>query len=473
MPQPNFIVVFPDQWRGDCLSCAGHPTVRTPFLDHIAEQGVRFDAAYSAAPTCIPARACLATGMTPSSHNRLGYKDGVPWEYPNTMMRVLRDGGYQTMQSGKTHFYPQRASLGFEENRLYEIPIHDRGFESDYHLWLRRQTGGRIEDIAHQADPNTWAVKTWDYDEDLHCTNWIVDNAMEMLVRRDPTRPFFLQIGIHRPHAPYDPPRAYYERYADVELPPVPVGDWCADGDHRTLNLNCWRGRIPADALDRARRAYYANIEHIDYQIGKLFNFLGKHRLLADTFLLFLSDHGEQLGDHHYLRKATPFEGSAKIPFIMRVPSRFGGRGVCSAPVTHMDIMPTFLEAAGIPIPAGVEGASLLPLLAGPASSDGAASVPWREYVHGEHANGDHGWQYLTDGKIKYVWETKSGRELLFDLSVDPQELRDLSSSPAYAERLLALRARLAALLGERPADGLSDGVRLIPGRVLPDVRQP
>jgi len=464
--RPNFIIVFPDQWRGDCLGINGHPTVQTPFLDHLASDGVLFTCAYSAAPTCIPARACLATGQTPSTHGRLGYQDGVPWNYHTTLMNCLRNGGYQTLQAGKTHFYPQRAALGFEEMRLYEVPIHHPGFESDYHHWLQNQTGGRIQDVARQADPNTWVVKTWDHDEAYHCTNWIVDSGIELLSRRDPTRPFFLQLGIHRPHAPYDPPKTYYDLYADCDLEDVPVGDWAEKYDFPTRDVGCWQGRLPKKILDQTRRAYYASITHIDYQIGKLFNWLRVHHLLENTYILFLSDHGEQLGDHCQFRKATPFEGSAKIPFILYPPkgSHFNRGAICKKPVTHMDIMPTVLELSNVAIPDSVEGKSLVPLLQG--VSDG-----WREYMHGEHANRTHGWQYLTDGKEKYIWETLSGKELFFDLVNDPQEKQNKANNSAYSKRVTLWRERLIANLALRPQDGLSDGHVLLPGKVLLNVR--
>ena len=466
MNKPNFILIFPDQWRGDCLGVIGHPVIKTPFLDHIASEGIVFLNAYSAAPTCIPTRACLATGQSPSTNGRLGYKDGVPWKYKETLMKCLRNSDYQTMQSGKTHFYPQRAALGFEESRLYEIPIYDSDFESDYHVWLTKETGGKIQDIARQADPNTWVVKPWKYDEELHCTNWIINSAIELLWRRDTTRPFFLQIGIHRPHAPYDPPEDYYEMYKNCELPPIPVGNWAAEYDRPTSSVNCWHGRLPQAILDNTRRAYYANITHIDYQIGKLYNWLRKANLLDNTYIVFLSDHGEQLGDHCQMRKATPFEGSAKVPMIIRPPknSNYDKKVVCEKVVTHIDVMPTILELAGIQIPDMVEGKSMTGLMKGETNC-------WREFMHGEHANGNHGWQYLTDGKEKYIWETASGRELFFDLINDPHETLDRSKDIKCMDKVKLWRKRLIEILSKRHNDGLSDGEQLIPGKVLPYVR--
>jgi arylsulfatase A-like enzyme len=464
--RPNFILVFPDQWRGDCLSSLGHPVVETPFLDHVAAEGMTFTSAYSAAPTCIPARACLATGQTPSTNGRLGYQDGITWNYDKTLMKCLRDGGYQTMNVGKTHFFPQRAALGFEENRLYEIPIHHSGFESDYHKWLEHESNNKVRDVAREADPNTWVVHPWIHDENLHNTTWITETAIELLWRRDPLRPFFLQIGYHRPHAPYDPPIRYYEMYEKKELSEVPVGDWCEEYSNPMKKTDSWQGCLPKHLLDKTRKAYYANMTYIDYEVGKLYNWLKKSKLLDNTYLIFLSDHGELLGDHNLLRKEKPFEGSAKIPLIVRPPKsvKFQKDSICDKPVTHMDVMPTLLAAAGISIPETVEGLSLLPLITGVENT-------WREFIHGEHSCGTVGWQYLTDGKEKYIWETASGKELFFDLTSDPQEKRDRSQSSQYKSRVNLWRNRLIEILASRPQDGLSDGEQLISGKVLPHVR--
>lgn len=465
MDRPNFVMVFPDQWRGDCLSCLGHPAVRTPYLDHIAEGGTLFTAAYSAAPTCIPARACLATGLSPSGCGRLGYRDGVPWIYPRTMMICLREGGYQTMQCGKTHFFPQRAGLGFEQNALYDVQRLHPDFESDYHEWLQSETSGRAVDRAREVEPNSVHVKPWQHEERLHCTNWIMDTAVTMLRRRDPTRPFFLQISLHRPHAPYDPPAAFFDMYRDAVLPDVPMGDWCAGNTAPTRRLDTWRGTIPPDMLDSVRRAYWAHCTHIDDQVGKLYHYLNKAGLLGNTYFLFLSDHGEQLGDHGLFRKATPFEGSARIPLLVRAPSSFGKTPARSVrPTTHADVMPTLLQLAGLLLPDGLQGSSFLPALQGDCSQD-------PPFVHGEHANAGDGWQYLVSAREKYVWETLSGRELYFDLAADPRELRDLSADPGRAADVARCRDRLTCILSARPQDGLVQNGRLCPGRILPAVR--
>ncbi len=460
--RPNLILIFTDQWRSDCLGLR-HPVVETPNLDHLAAQGVLFTAAYAACPSCIAARACLATGQTPSTCGRIGYRDRVPWHYPTTLMSVLRDGGYQTLNVGKTHFYPQRAHLGFEELHLYDPQKHTPDFESEYEIWLREASGGLVTDTAAERDNNSWLAVPWPHPEYLHPTNWTTTTALERIERRDPQRPFFLQIGYHRPHPPLDPPLHFLDLYREVQLPPVPVGDWTERYDHPTWHLSASEGHLADRYLDRARRAYYAQVTHLDHQIGRLLYSLHGLGVGRNTWVIFTSDHGELLGDHHLFRKTTPHEGSAGIPLIIQPPGGQEGRQ-CALPVTHMDLMPTLLEIAGLEIPASVEGSSLLPLVRG-------EQPPWREFVHGEHSPCPYGWQFVTDGREKFVWETTTGQESFFSLEQDPEERHDLSRDPAWTGRVEAWRRRLIGVLAQRPQDGLTDGERLIPGS-LPPVRE-
>ncbi|MGI5818699.1 MAG: arylsulfatase [Armatimonadota bacterium] len=470
MPErPNFLLIFPDQWRGDCVGGAyDHPVVETPFLDQMANEGVTFTSAYSACASCIATRAVLATGRTPDEVGRIGYRDRVPWRYEDTMYHRLRDSGYQTINVGKTHFYPQRLHLGFEENQLYECIRIDEGFDSDYHIWLGRESRGLVRDTAMEITSNSWMARPWLHDESLHPNTWTAQTAIEMLQRRDPTRPFFLQVGFHRPHPPLDPPVEYFRQYEGREMPPVPVGEWASEFGEGVRRVDASTGTLPDHVLDRSRWAYYAQITHLDYQIGRLLECLRMIGELANTWVIFTSDHGELLGDHNHFRKVVALEGSAKVPFIVRPPGSFDGpRGSRrEEPISHFDVMPTVLKQAGLDVPDDVHGQTLEPLMAG-------EDAPWREYLHGEHSGfADQGNQFVTDGREKFIWLTESGRELFFNLEEDPQELHDRSDDPAYAGRVALWRGRLARILAERGDDALSDGERLIPGTSLPPVRE-
>ena len=468
MSKPNFVIIFPDMWRGDCLSIAGHPYVKTPYIDDIAQSGVYFDGAYSACPTCIPARVALATGLNSSHNGRLGYRDQVVWRYKDTLMQQLYNNGYHTIQVGKTHFYPQRLHLGFEENILYEIPVWHRNFESDYHRWLQKETNGSVKDVAREHDPNTFVVHPWNHAEYLHPTNWTTSQAIESLARRDPTRPFFLQVGYHRPHTPYDPPAAYWEKYKNLEMAPPPIGDWCGEYSGETHSLTMHHGDIGDAMRDDMRRGYYASVSHMDYEVGKLFYWLRKLGLLENTYVFVLSDHGDMLGDHYQHKKAVPFEGSARIPLLVYSPvlAEKGGGKRRHAPVSHMDIMPTILDLAGITPEYEMDGESLRESI----DSDREAD---RTHLHGEHSNPElgNGFQYLVNSREKYIWETKSGKEYYFDLKKDPGELHNAVLDVQYEERVKTLRKMLITILEERPEDGLVSNSDLCPGKILGQVR--
>jgi len=471
MPEhPNILFIFCDQMRSDCMSCVGHPVVETPNIDEIGRRGVVFTGAYASVPSCIAARASIFSGLAPTHHHRLGYQDQVPWDYANMLAEVLRDAGYQTAAVGKTHFYPQRKHCGFEVLESYEgLQNFDGRYVNDYHEWLREKTNGRLMEIDHGLSSNSWAARPSPLPEELHNNTWVATRAIDFLRRRDRTRPYFLFMSFHRPHPPIDPPKTFYDIYKDRELPDVPVGDWAARHDVPASHLDCWQGRLPDKTLAHTRRAYYAQVAHIDSQIGRVLQaFTYLH--IPRPAILFTADHGEMLGDHHLWRKTYAYEGSAGIPLVMSLPDARPKNGLtfCDAPVISQDLYPTLLDVAGVDVPDTADGKSFAHLVSNPGSIDR------HEYVHGEHsACYDDGMamQYLTDGREKYIWYTLSGEEQLFDLTNDPQELHNLAADPKYKERLELWRSRMVTQLAPREQDGLSDGKLLIPGTKLPSVR--
>lgn len=480
--KPNVILIAADQWRGDCISAAGHPLVRTPTLDQIAGRGARFTNAYSATPTCIPARTALMTGLSQESHRRVGYQDGVPFDYPVTMAREFGRGGYQTRAIGKMHLWPERSRAGFDEVVLHDGYVHhsrrrDRAYElfDDYLTWLRHQDRNATADyVSHGLSCNSITARPWDKREDLHPTTWVVTEAISWLYRRDVTAPFFLYLSFHRPHPPYDPPRWAFEQYLDTPEYMPAVGDWSGLFDQ-------WRAAVPpADAfagwfdrnsLHRARAGYYGHMAHIDAQINRLLEALAEFGLAENTAIAFVSDHGEMLGEHGLFRKGFPYQGSVRVPFLLagHDGGPVGADVVCDEPVELRDVMPTLLECAGLQVPDGLDGRSVLPLTRG-------ENPDWRDYLHGEHTLLDQSMQWLTDGREKYVWLSGSGHEQLFDLVADPLEIHDLAALPEYAERVRCWRSRLVENLdgreegyvehgkltaGKRPRELLSASVSL------------
>ena len=459
MPErPNIVLIFTDQQRGDCLGLAGHPAVMTPNVDSWLDGGAYFPRAYSEAPSCIPARRTLITGQSPYRHGLPGYIDQVPFHPEHTLMRSLKGVGYSTFCCGKMHFTPQRKHHGFDSMILHEGMQRFGDYVDDYEEWLEART--EASERAHGLDSNSWMARPYHLPEHLHQTNWTVDMALQQLRRRDPEAPFFLWVSFLRPHAPLDPPQVYWDMYKDEELPEPPIGDWSMEhACPPPLEPNAWQGYLPARQQRMAQIGYYASITHIDAQIGRLLQEMRRMGALDTTFMLMTSDHGEMLGDHHLWRKTYAYEGSARVPFVMRFPrdAALPNGLVHDEVVGLQDVMPTLLDVAGAPIPETVEGRSLLPVLRD-------ETTEWRAFLHGEHAacySADNAVHYLTDGREKYIWFPPTGREQFFDLVADPTEEHDLASEPAARERVAIWRGRLIERLAGRE-DGFSDGKRLI-----------
>lgn len=489
-PGPNIVLICVDQWRGDCLSADGHPVVRTPYLDALAARGVRFRNAYSATPTCVPARMALLTGLAQEHHRRVGYVDGIDFDIDETLPRTLGAHGYQTQAIGKMHYSPERARLGFDDVVLHDGYLHhsrrrerDPRFYDDYLTWLREQAGTSAVDdyVENGINCNSVVARPWDKPERLHPTNWVVTEAESWLYRRDPTRPFFLYLSFHRPHAPYDPPAWAFEQYLDAPTQEPPVGDWVGEFAHLRNDAlpDATVARYDERTTHRARAGYYGHISHIDAQISRFLDMLAEFGVADDTYVLFTSDHGDMLGDHDMWRKGYPYEGSARVPMILTGPTIAPGQ--CNDEIVELrDIMPTLLGCAGIDADADLDGRDLTASLErrAPASwtapppppgvvertGTGRAAPEAGAHLHGEHVILGQSMQWIRTGRWKYVWLSASGHEQLFDLESDPEELRNRAGDPATAEALAACRALLIDDLRGRP-EGFVDGDALVPGR--------
>ncbi len=232
------------------------------------------------------------------------------------------------------------------------------------------------------------------------------------------------------------------------------------------MGVDAAKVNLKGEALLSARAGYYGLINHLDDQIHRLINpITGIVRTTGgNTAVILTSDHGEMLGDHYFWRKSLPYEGAARIPFLIRAPEYFGFRKntVIDAPVGLEDLMPTILDMADVDIPNSVDGKSLLPLLRG----ESAAECAWRDCIHVEHSPTFHA---LINEKEKYIWFVKDGTEQLFDLKKDPEECSNLVGNPEYADSLLQWRERMVRELTGRP-EGFTDGTKLISGRPYPGI---
>jgi arylsulfatase A-like enzyme len=388
----------------------------------------------------------------------LGY-GRIAGQYPFELSWALREAGYHLFGIGKMHWYPQEKHRGYHGTLLDESGRAETpGFVSDYRLWFREQAPD-LDPDATGIGWNDYRARVYALPERLHPTRWTADTAVDFIEKYDRPGPFMLKVSFARPHSPYDPPKRFMDMYDERDMPAPFVGDWAArytpHGDPPKPSL--WHGDLGVRQAKESRRGYYGSVTFIDEQIGRILTALKNRGVYDNTLVIFFSDHGDMLGDHHLWRKTYAYEGSARIPMLLRWPKNMGmdhQRGkTLPQPVELRDVLPTFLDAARAPIPNHFDGKSMLELVRGNTKS-------WRPFIDLEHSmcySKDH-WNALTDGRFKYIYYAYDGREQLFDLVDDPSELRDLATEPAYKSALLQWRGRMVEHLSERGEQFLSNG---------------
>jgi len=478
MRKPNILLLMADQFRGDCLGADGNGAIRTPSFDRLAREGALFRRAYSSLPSCTPARATLLTGLGAWRHGMLGYSR-VALKYAHEMPQMLRDAGYYTCGIGKMHWYPQRSLHGFHKTLVDESGRSEtKGFVSDYRQWFKQQAPDLNPD-ATGIGWNDYQSRPYALPERLHPTVWTADRAVEFLGDYDPNadgqsaRPFFLKVSFARPHSPYDPPQRFSDLYAKADIPKAVVGEWAERNAMRGRKLpsSTPRGDLGAEQVRRSRQGYYGSVTFIDEQVGRVLAALEKRGWLDDTLILFTSDHGDMLGDHHLWRKTYAYEGSARVPMLIRWPKGLTSakRGKVIAQCVELrDVLPTFLDAAGVQWdPVDFDGRSMIDLVRG-------KTAGWREFIDLEHSTcywPENQWCALTDGHAKYIYGAVDGSEQLFDLDADPGETTDLAADPAHAhaKTLAKWRQRMVAHLAPRGEQWVKDGKLMLrkPGMVL------
>jgi arylsulfatase len=448
MNKPNILLITTDQQRFDTLACAGNPDIYTPHLDWLVHEGVLFERAYADSPSCIPSRASIMTG-------RPGYSTGLttmsgdikPMLDNPTLPGLLTQAGYQTRAQGKMHFMPMRAHYGFEE---MELPI-DFIRERDHY-------GAKGTLKAHGLGENEYIPGIDSVDDDQTFTHWTVRRSIDFLETRDDTRPFFMWTSFGKPHPPFTPTSNFWQLYANKEVLEPVYGDWSQSHDDiepgfigptYALN-NTW----DASASQRTdtKRAYYACVTQIDYQLGILFARMREMELLENTWIIFTTDHGDMMGDHHMFGKGVFLEGSAHLPMIIRAPSSpwdankpMAGEKV-STLVTLADIMPTILSIAGVDIPESVDGRNMLDFVTEPDDD---------RIFYGN--SGENHFSIIKKN-MKYMYARRGAGELLFDIIADPHEQHDLSKSKKHQTVKDELKQLLLDELKEYQSVSVADG---------------
>ena len=453
MKRPNIVLITTDQQRYDTLPPYAPAFMRTPHMNHLMRDGITFDRAYSSSPVCVAARASMLTGKSPWKHHILGNQEtSRTIGREGTLPSLLRGCGYQTAAVGKMHFGPERTRHGFDEMIL----------PSDYYAEMER-SGNPLKPMQHGLGQNELYPTMATVPEALTLTNWTANQCVSYIRdRRDPNVPFFLWCSFSKPHPPLDPPEPYYSMYRNCPIPEPVFGEWSESDVPAAMRRRreSWSDDlVPPEVIREARAAYYGLITQIDYNMGRVFAALQDLGMFNETMFIFTSDHGEFLGDHHTGCKVYFHEPSARIPFILRLPKSFKGRRFGERVghlVTHSDILPTVLAAAGGQTPADCDGENLLDYL------DGRLKNP-RRYVDGTVGDilGEQPWVYylgITDGQFKYMWFPEGGSEQLFDPKNDPGELKNIASSKKHAVEKKRLRGEIIRRQKERGGLFLKDG---------------
>jgi len=453
MEQKNFLFITADQWRAECLSILGHPTVKTPNLDALAADGVLFQNHFAQCIPCGPSRASIFTGMYLQNHRSL--ENGTPLDARHTNIALeFRKLGYDPTLVGYTDTTP--------DPRLY--PPHDPRLKT-YEGIL---PGFNCLAMSSENFPESWAqwleergYKVPENPREESETAFVTDKA-EKFLRNPGTRPWFLHISYLKPHRPYLAPEPYNRLYHPDNVPDFKRASSLEEEKNqhpflafqleKNLNSGYYSASIyPRDdkSMRQLRATYYGLITEVDENIGRIINLLKETGQYENTVIVFTSDHGVQLGDHYLLGQGPYFDQTFHVPLIIRAPGgkRKKQRGsVIEAFTESIDIFPTIMDMFGADIPIQCDGRSLVPFLIG------ETPEKFRTEVHWEYDFRYSG--YLSPGKrtpidfdecslnvirdehYKYVYFAAMP-DLLFDLKKDPEELHNLAKDPAYTETVL------------------------------------
>ncbi len=431
--RPNILVVMADQMTPFMTGPYGHPVAQTPAMDALAAKGTVFENAYCNAPLCCPSRASMMTGRLGSAIGAYDNASELPAQIP-TFVHHLRRAGYETTLSGKMHFVGPDQLHGFEHRLTTDI--YPAGIQ-----WIPDWSKGNVPNpsnrgpmanLLDQSGVCDWSLQL-DYDEETHF------RAMEYLRRvgreakgGSREQPWFLCVSYTHPHDPFCTTRAYWDRYegADIPMPEAPPAD------HQPHEVDDWvdtfhglkQRPMTEEDIRTARRGYLGSISYIDDKLKDMVDALDTFGMRENTIVIFVSDHGEMIGEHGHVFKRTHYEWSVRVPLIVSVPGQEAKGERITKVVSLVDLFPTLLDMAGLEIPAGLDGQSVLPLVHG-------QQEDWPDEMICENL-GEGTWRpvrQIRRGRYMYVY-VHGAPPLLYDLEADPGQWVNLAGRPELAE---------------------------------------
>ncbi|MFC6723394.1 sulfatase [Halobium palmae] len=454
----NVLFVLCDQMRRQAMSCAGDPNVSTPNLDALADDGVRFTNASSTAPICVPARFSLLTGQHAHTRNAHHHWRMSPAE--RTFGHAFADNGYRTGYIGKWHLsdvgrsrpVPERYRGGFDHWRGFELK--NDPFDTAYYT---------------DDDPDPHPI-------DGYQTDGLFDLGVEFLDEYDDDDPFCLTISVEPPHPPFVAPDQYLEPWEDRTLelrpnvpypastPPLnivgePYAQW---GNRERATAELYeRYDYHGETFFEEMRKYYAMIENLDENVGRLIEELERRGIRDETAIVFTSDHGELLGSHGYMAKQHPYEESVGVPLVVSYPDGgVDGGDAISVPTCTEDIFPTLLGLANIEADHDLPGSDLTPLMRGDRSSLERPGVllEFVREIRPHFPYHEETWRGFRTERYKYTVKGYDNMSVgaftewgnpwqLYDLETDPYERNNLVDDPDYEDVAREMHGQLREAL--------------------------
>ncbi|MBN1808026.1 MAG: sulfatase-like hydrolase/transferase [Planctomycetes bacterium] len=449
MKRPNILLIYTDQQRWDTTRTAGNADMHTPNLDALAEEGLYFRNCYVQNPVCMPSRISMLSGRYPSTLRI--FDNGVPVPEDTAVLpHMLRNYGYVSGQIGKLHFQNHanrdhrnvHPAYGFDHLEISDEP---GCYEDSYHAWVKARAPEAVDLIScglpsaaekwygavsfedrvrHPEGRYSNRPEAFKADEALTHSAFVAEQTMEF-IRRHREGPFLCVAGFYAPHFPWFTPQRFLDLYepGSLSIPSFPEG----------VEYPQAKGVVTEEDLRGAHQGYYAMVSEVDHHVGRLLECLQREGAAENTLVVFTSDHGERLGQQMTFGKGQPgFDCDTHVPLIMRWPAGIGNRGgEVSGIVEAVDIVPTLLEAAGVPVPPACEGQAVDIRGGSPGSDRRSALIEM------------HTCKSVRTGRYRYTLY-RDGRETLFDYERDHAEYFDVSGEAAYAGELSELRRELA-----------------------------
>ena len=436
--KPNVLFLMSDDLN-TALSGFGHAQCKTPELDKLAERGMRFQNMHCQYPVCGASRASLMSGLYPYTNGTLGNAGTLRGNMPDvvTMSQLFRKNGYRVGRVSKIYH------MGIPPEILAGTATRDdpRSWDEVVNVKAPEQNapGEKTNWSPKNQSSQSFTGVVAEGDDLAHADGMAASHAIDFL-KRHKEKPFFLACGFVRPHVPLVAPAKYFDRYdRDAMIAPVVPENDLEDVPEiiRNYKRNSTSYGVTPELHKGLLEAYYASISYMDAQVGRILDALQDLGLAENTIVVFTSDHGYLLGEHHKFQKQHLFEESTRVPFIVSVPWMNKQHGKATNQITELlDLYPTLADLSGLKAPKSLQGASMVPLLKNPSADEWTKNLAFTISRNGGESIRTHNWRFTH-------WSFGSGGMELYDLRKDPGEFNNLAKNPKYNKALKKLKAQL------------------------------